>query len=66
MGRLILVHAFGAAAIDDAGGVNGDAVFCAHAHGLHQVERGNTRCANAAENQLHIFEAATLNMAGID
>ena len=58
IGRLPLVHAFGAALVDDALGVAEDHVLPRHAHGGEQLEAGDARGAGAVDDELEGLEIA--------
>ena len=64
--RLPLVHALFAAAIDDAGVVDCDAVVGSDAHGLDQLKGGDACRAGAAEHQLDVLESSAGDVAGVD
>src|SRR5690606_9955287 len=66
MGRLPLVHALGAAAIDDALGVAEDDVARRHAHGLEQLRTGDRRSARAIDYELSGLKVAPGQMGGVD
>ena len=58
IGRLPLVHAFGAALVDDALGVAEDHVLPRHAHGGEQLQAGDARRAGAVDDELEGLEIA--------
>ena len=66
MGRLPLVHALGAALVDDALGVAQDHVLRAHTHGLEQFDTGDGGRAGAVHHQLGLAQFPAGEMAGVD
>ena len=56
MRRFPLVHALGAALIDDTFSVTHDDMIVRHAHGLDQLGTGNGGSARAIANDLNVLE----------
>ncbi len=66
MGRFPLIHAFGAALINDAFAVAHDDIGVRHAHRLYQLGARNRRCTSAVANDLHILQFTPRQPAGVD
>jgi hypothetical protein len=59
VGRLPLIHALGATAVNDALGVAEDHVIVRHAHGLHQLGASDGGSARTVDHQLRVLDVAT-------
>ena len=66
MRRLPLVHALGAALIDDALGVADDDVVVRHAERLHQLHAGDRRGAGAVADELRRADVAAGQLQRVD
>ncbi len=66
VGRLPLVHALGAALVDDALGVAHDDVLGLQAEDLHQFDAGDGRGAGAVDHQFAVLDATSRQVAGVD
>ena len=66
MGRFPLVHAFGAALIDDARPVAHDDIVMAHAHCLDQRGAGDGGGSRAVDDDLDVLHLAPGQVHGID
>ena len=64
--RLPLVHAVGAALVDDAPGVAHDDVLGLEAEALHQFDAGDGRGAGAVDHQLAVLDPAPGEVTRID
>ena len=64
--RLPLVHAFGAAPVDDALGVAQGDVFGREADGLDQVQAGDAGRAGAVADQFGLLDVAAGELDGVD
>ena len=66
VGRLPLVHAFGAAPVDDSLGIAQDRVVRRQAHGFQQLHAGDGGGAGAVDHQACIFQGAAGEVEGVD
>ena len=66
VGRLPLVHAFGAAFVDHAFGVAEDGVFVRHAHRLDEFEAGDAGGARAVDDHLRGLDVAAGQVERVD
>ena len=66
MGALPLVHALGAALVDDALGVAQDGVLVRQAHRLHQLDAGDRGGARAVHHHLDVLDVAAGQMQRVD
>ena len=66
MRRLPLVHALGAAAVDDALGVAEDDVVRLEAERLQELDRGDARSARAVDDELRRLDVAPGEVERVD
>ena len=66
MGRFPLVHALGAALIDDALGIAHDTVVVLGTHRLDQFQTGDARRTRTVQNDLTVFDLFARDMQRVD
>ena len=66
VGALPLVHALGAALVDDALGVAEDGVLVRHAHRLDELDAGDRRRAGAVHHHLDVLDVAPGEVQRVD